>query len=129
MLDITASLQRQITEASSKRRPADQEADADFMSIELDGGDYGVQMIQIPKGGKVALHSKDRVRLLYIGKRNRPMFELAENSVLYLKGKLEIYYNTNNMQEVMRLMIRCPPSSSVEISKDVKVSFFSQKVQ
>ena len=129
-MDITPSLQQLIiTETSSKRSPAGQKSDVDIAAIKLDGGDYGIQMIQIPKGGKVALYSKEKVRLLYIGKRNRPMFELAENSVLVLREKLEIYYNTNNVQEAIRLMVRCLPSSRVEVSKDVKVSLFSQKVE
>jgi len=55
------------------------------------------------------------------------MFVLGDNSVLELKEKLEIYYNTNNVREVLQLMIRCPPTAKVEISRDVKVSLFSQK--
>jgi nitrogen regulatory protein PII len=101
-------------------------------SINLEKGDYALQAIQIPKNSSVMLHSKDRVRLLYVGRRNRPMFLLEQNSTLILREKLEIYYNCNNIREVMRLMIRSADtgqkgSSKVDISKEVKVSLFSQR--
>ena len=67
------------------------------------------------------------MRLLYLGKRNRPMFVLEENSVLAIKEKLEIYYNSNNLQEVSKLMMKVPENSRVEISDKVKVSLFSLK--
>lgn len=58
------------------------------------------------------------------------MFVLEENSTLILREKLEIYYNTNNIQEVTRLMIKktSENAGSVDISKGVKFSLFSQKV-
>jgi hypothetical protein len=46
---------------------------------------------------------------------------------LVLQEKIELYYNTNNVQEVDRLMIRRPESAMVHISKGVKVSLFSLK--
>jgi len=55
------------------------------------------------------------------------MFVLEENAILVLRDKIEIYYNTNNLQEVTKLMIKHPPSSRVEVSKDVKISLFSMK--
>jgi len=55
------------------------------------------------------------------------MFVLEENSILILREKLELYYNTNNVKEVVQLMIRYPKSSKVEISKEVKLSLFSMK--
>jgi hypothetical protein len=67
------------------------------------------------------------VRILYIGKRNRPLFLLEENAILAIQEKIEIYYNTNNIQELSRLMIKCPQTSRVEISKEVKISLFSVK--
>jgi len=90
-------------------------------------GDYMIQMLNIPKNGRILFFSKERVRLLYAGKRNRPMFVLGDNCVLVLREKIEIYYNTNNIQEVSNLIARVPKSSRVEISKEVKFSFFSQK--
>lgn len=99
------------------------------ISIKLEKGDYPLRAIEIPKNSSLTLLSKDRVRLLFVGKRNRPMFILGDNSTLVLKEKLEIYYNTNNMREVLRLMIKTTEKSRVEISKEVKVAFFSQKVE
>jgi hypothetical protein len=87
-----------------------------------------LQVLQIPKKAKITLFSKDRVRLLFSGKRNRPMFILDENSVLILREKIEIYYNTNNLQEISKLMIKCPVSGRVEISNNVKISLFSRKL-
>ncbi len=55
------------------------------------------------------------------------MFVLEESSILILGEKLELYYNTNNVQEAAKLMIRSPASSRAEISKEVKLSLFSQK--
>jgi hypothetical protein len=98
------------------------------IAIKLEKGDYALQAIEIPKNSNVNLFSKDRVRLLFVGKRNRPMFVLGENSKLILKEKLEIYYNTNNIKEVLKLMIKNGPNSSAVFSKDVKMAFFSQKV-
>ncbi len=61
------------------------------------------------------------------------MFILDQNSTLILREKLEIYYNCNNIQQVMKLMIRNAStgesgSSKVDISKGVKISLFSQKI-
>jgi hypothetical protein len=95
--------------------------------IQIPKGDYLIQLINIPKDRKVLLFSKDRVRLVYAGKRNRPIFVLEQNSELALQGKIEIYYNTNNIQEVAGLMVKCPKSSRIDISKEVKVSLFSLK--
>ena len=118
--DITNWLQQTVTESSSKTSD-------DFTSIEIPKGDYALQSLQIPKNRRVALFSSDKVRLLFAGKRNRPMFVLDENSILVLREKIEIYYNTNNLQEVSKLMVKYPKSSRVEISKDVKISLFSMK--
>jgi hypothetical protein len=120
--DITSSLQRTISEISLKNKDPSQLA-----SIQIPKGDYYIQLLTIPKNGGILLFSKDRVRLLYAGKRNRPMFVLEENSILVLREKLEIYYNTNNIREVEKLMVRYPKSSHLEISKEVKVSLFSMK--
>ena len=139
IFDATAVLQNKILQACSTQeqqkidnRPSSSGEFKAIASIQLEKGDYAVQTLQIPKYSSVTLFSKDSVRILYIGKRNRPMFLLGENSMLTLKEKLEIYYNSNNVQEVMKLMIR---KSSVqdkiahaEISKGVKISLFSQKI-
>jgi hypothetical protein len=122
--DITASLQHSVTEACAKLRA---NPSSEIASIELGKGDYAIQMLQIPRNGRVVLSSKERVRLVYAGKRNRPMFVLEENSLLVLREKIEIYYNTNNVQEVTKLMIRLPSSSRIEVSKEVKIQLFSQK--
>ncbi len=97
--------------------------------MQLPKGDYALKTLEIPGNSKILICSKDKVRLLYVGKRNRPMFALQENSTLFLKEKIEIYYNTNNIREVSRLMVRLPQSSRVEISPEVKVSLFSQKIE
>jgi len=120
--DITSSLQGTISEASAKNKDP-----SHLASIQIPKGDYFVQLLTIPKNGRILLFSTDRVRLLYAGKRNRPMFILEEDSILVLREKLEIYYNTNNIQEVAKLMARSTKSSRLEISKEVKVSFFSMK--
>ena len=60
------------------------------LEIELKKGDYPVQEITIPKETSVTFYSKDKVRLLFIGKRNRPLFLLQEKCELVLKEKLEI---------------------------------------
>jgi len=120
--EITHSLQAKISEL--KFRSADP---AQITSIEVPRGDYSIQQITIPRDTRLVLFSRGRVRLLYVGKRNRPLFALDDNSLLVLREKLEIYYNTNNLQEVTRLMIRCPKTSRVEISKDLKISLFSLK--
>jgi hypothetical protein len=57
------------------------------------------------------------------------MFVLGENSKLILKEKLEIYYNTNNIKEVLKLMIKNGPNSSAVFSKEVKIAFFSRKIE
>lgn len=122
--DITPSLQNMISEASVKNSDP-----KSIASIQIPKGDYAVQLLNIPKNGRVLIFSKDRVRLLYAGKRNRPMFVLEENSVLVIREKIEIYYNTNNVQEVSKLMVRSSKTSRVDISKDVKISLFSLKQQ
>ena len=122
MEDITTSLQKIISEASAKL-----DDPTKFASIEIPKGDYSIQLLTIPKNGRILLYSKDRARLLYAGKRNRPMFVLEENSALVLKERIEIYYNTNNIQEVAKLMVRVTKTSRVEVSKEVKVSLFSMK--
>jgi hypothetical protein len=99
----------------------------DFITIQIPKGDYALQSLQIPKNSKIALYSSDRARLLFSGKRNRPMFILDENAALVLREKIEIYYNTNNLQEVSKLMVKYPKSGRVEISKAVKISLFSMK--
>jgi hypothetical protein len=124
--DDTPSLQRAIREACSSLGSDDPDR---FATIKLPKGDYLVQALEIPKNCRILFFSTGRVRLLFSGKRNRPLFVLGENSALVLREKLEIYYNTNNIQEVARLMIRSPPTGRVEISKDVKVSLFSYKTQ
>jgi len=91
--DITIWLQQTVTESSPK-------TSEDFTSIEIPRGDYALQSLQIPKNRRVALSSSEKVRLLFAGKRNRPMFVLDENSILVLREKIEIYYNTNNLQDV-----------------------------
>lgn len=121
------SSKKDVTGSHSVPASTSPSASAPVTSIQLEKGDYAVQMLQIPQNSKVLLFSRDRVRLLYIGKRNRPMFVLQDNSVLILREKLEIYYNTNNIQEVMRLMIRSPQTSMVDVSKEVKISLFSMK--
>ena len=100
---------------------------ADGREVKLEKGDYAVQSLLIPKNCKLVLFSKDRARILYTGKRNRPLFVLEDRSQLVLREKIELYYNTNNIKEVDRLMIRRPDNATVEISKGVRVSFFSLK--
>jgi hypothetical protein len=120
--DITTSLQELISKESTKAGGSDRLA-----SIQLPKGDFAIQLVTIPKNRRVSLFSKERVRLLFAGKRNRPMFVLQENSLLVLREKLEIFYNTNNVQEAAKLMVRYPESSRVEISADVKIELFSLK--
>ncbi len=122
MEDITQSLQQLISDASSRINDP-----SGLASIQIPKGDYAVGLLNIPKNGQILLYSKDRVRLFYAGKINRPMFVRGENSVLALREKIEIYYNTNNVQEVSKLMVRFPKNSRVEISKEVKVSLFTLK--
>lgn len=114
--DSTDQLQEAISRACLQK-----------LQLKLDKGDYAVTCISIPKNCSITIFSKDRVRILYTGKRNRPMFVLEENSNLFLKEKLELYYNTNNVQEVATLMVKKLGSSKVEISKEVKISLFSVK--
>lgn len=116
MRDSTADIQNAISEVCSAGK-----------QVKLEKGDYAVQVITVPKNSNLVLFSKDRVRILFIGKRNRPMFVLEDNSSLVLQEKIELYYNTNNIQELNKLMIKCPPTSRVEISKGVKISLFSLK--
>ncbi|HYB02990.1 MAG TPA: hypothetical protein VED17_00920 [Nitrososphaerales archaeon] len=115
-------MQQTISSASSRTSDPSQLA-----QIQIPKGDYYVQLLTIPRNGRISFYSTDRVRLLFSGKRNRPMFVLGENSILILREKLELYYNTNNVKEVVQLMIRYPKSSKVEISKQVKLSLFSMK--
>ena len=114
--DATLDLQEKISEACSKN-----------IQVKLEKGDYAIQALQILKNCSITIFSKDRVRIMYIGKRNRPLFLLEENALLAIQEKIEIYYNTNNIQELSRLMIKCPQTSRVEISKEVKISLFSVK--
>ena len=120
---MTAALQNLILDACKNISRDDQS----IASLELEKGDYAVSSIQIPRGGKILLFSKGKVRILFIGKRNRPLFILEENSLLAIREKIEIYYNTNNLQEVSKLMIRGTKSSQVDISSEVKLSLFSAK--
>ncbi|MHB2035523.1 MAG: hypothetical protein ACYCPW_02120 [Nitrososphaerales archaeon] len=116
LTDATQELQRTISDACQSGK-----------QIKLEKGNYAVQTLEIPKNCKLLLFSKDRVRILYSGRINRPLFVLQENSILTLQEKIEIYYNTNNVQEVDQLMIKRPESGRVEISKGVKISLFSMK--
>ncbi|MDG6923199.1 MAG: hypothetical protein JRN67_07905 [Nitrososphaerota archaeon] len=116
MRDSTAEIQEVISKACSEDK-----------QVRLEKGDYAIQGLTVPKNCHLVLFSKDRVRILFIGKRNRPMFILEDNSSLMLQEKLELYYNTNNIHELNKLMIRCPPTSHIEISKGVKISLFSMK--
>jgi len=120
--DITASLQLSINDAKTKLGDPTQ-----VVSILIPKGDYSIETVTIPSNGRVQLHSKDRVRLVYGGKRNRPVFVLGANALLILLEKIEVYYNTNNIREVASLMVKCPKTSQVKISKDVKISLFSLK--
>ena len=122
--DFTSVLQQKISLA-----PRSNYSEDGFSVVELAKGDYAVRMIEIPKGSKIRISSNDRARLLYVGKRNRPLFVLHENSTLVLKGKLELFYNTNNIREVSRLMVKHSTGSRIEFSPEVKVSLFSQKVE
>lgn len=116
MHDSTSDIQRTISDACSGNK-----------QVRLEKGDYAVQGLSVPANCNLVLFSKDRVRILFTGRRNRPMFVLGENSQLVLREKIELYYNTNNIQELNRLMIKCPPTSRVEISDGVKISLFSVK--
>jgi len=129
--DSTSLIQNYIDEAheESRKRHLRESSVIDRLVIELKKGDYPIQQIVVPKETSLTLFSKDRARLLFIGKRNRPLFVLQENCELILNEKLEIYYNSNNLQEVMNLMVRFPKSSRVEISNGVKFSIFSYKAQ
>jgi hypothetical protein len=120
--DITTSLQHSIIDAKSKLRDPTQ-----VVSILIPKGDYSIQTVTIPSNDSIQLHSKDRVRLIYGGKRNRPVFVIGENSLLILLEKIEIYYNTNNIHEAANLMVKCPKTSQIKISKGVKISLFSLK--
>jgi hypothetical protein len=114
--DATEQLQDAISKACSQK-----------FQLRLEKGDYAVTSINVPKNCNLTIYSKDRVRILYTGKRNRPMFVLGDNSHVLLKEKLEIYYNTNNIQEVSNLMVKRPSTAGIEISKEVKISLFSLK--
>ena len=121
---MTAALQSLIVEACKSIAK-----DQSVASLKLQEGDYAVTTLQIPRDGKILLFSKGRVRILFIGRRNRPLFTLEENSLLAIREKIEIYYNTNNLQEVSKLMIRGAKTSRVDISEEVKLSLFSSKQQ
>lgn len=114
--DATGELQEAISNACSQK-----------LELRLQKGNYAVTSITVPANCNLTISSKDRVRILYTGKRNRPLFMLGENSHLILKEKLELYYNTNNAREVSSLMVKMPHSASIEISNGVKVSLFSMK--
>ena len=114
--DATEQLQEAVSNACSNK-----------LELRLQKGDYAVTSVEVPDHCSLTISSKDRVRILYIGKRNRPLFILGDDSHLLLKEKLELYYNTNNIQEVSSLMVKRQNSSSIEISKDVKISLFSLK--
>lgn len=116
MSDATPALQSMIRDGIARDG---------FAKIHLEKGDYYVQTIEIPQRCSVELFSKDHVRVIYSGKRNRPFFVLNEGSSLILKEKLELYYNTNNIQEAPKLMFRSASGARTEISKGVKVSLFS----
>jgi hypothetical protein len=120
--DSTALLQDLISQACLVQR---KNANTDFAEVEIGKGDYGVQSLQIPQKARVLLFSKGRVRLLYLGRRNRPLFFLGEGSQLAVKQKIEIYYNCNNIQELPRLMIKNEKDSNAHIDDDVKLSLFS----
>ncbi|MGI0084178.1 MAG: hypothetical protein ACREBQ_03760 [Nitrososphaerales archaeon] len=126
MSDATLALQRAISDACDRSR--DDSTDL-VSSVQVPKGDFAVQTLEIPRNSRVLIFSKDQVRLLYVGKRNRPLFVLQDNSALLLKEKLEIYYNTNNIRDASKFMIRFPEGSRVEISPQVKISFFSQKIE
>ncbi|MDG6923424.1 MAG: hypothetical protein JRN67_09055 [Nitrososphaerota archaeon] len=114
--DATIQLQEAISNACSMKQ-----------GLRLQKGDYAIASITVPKNCDLTIYSKDRVRILYIGKRNRPMFILGDNSHLHLEEKLELYYNTNNIQEVSALMVKKPPTASFQVSGTVKISLFSLK--
>ena len=114
--DATEKLQETITKACSQK-----------IELRLEKGDYAITSINVPDNCNLVIYSKDRVRILYTGKRNRPMFLLGANCHLILKEKLEIYYNTNNIQEASNLMVKRPNTASIEVSKGVKISLFSLK--
>ena len=114
--DATQELQRTISDAYQSGE-----------QVELEKGDNAVQTLEIPRNCKLLLFSKDRVRILFSGKRNRPLFVLQQNSVLTLQEKIEIYYNTNNVQEVNELMIKRHESGRVEVSNGVKISPFPMR--
>jgi hypothetical protein len=123
--DSTGLIQESISNACSsihRDNPS-----PSFVEVEIDKGDYGVQALQIPKRASVSLFSKGKVRLLYLGKRNRPLFVLGEGSQLVVRKKIEIYYNCNNVQEVTKLMFKFEKDSRAQIDNDVKVSLFSLK--
>lgn len=123
MPDSTVELQEKISKACSEGLAQPNRV----VAIRLEKGDYAVQMLTIPKRARALIFSTNRVRILYTGKRNRPMFLLEDGSELILKGKIELYYNTNNVQEVKKLMIKSSTNSRAEISEEVKVSLFSLK--
>lgn len=116
MEDRTEQLQEAVSRACLQKQ-----------ELKLQKGDYAVASVTVPDNCDLVIYSKDRVRILYTGKRNRPMFILGENSHLHVYGKLELYYNTNNIQEVSALMVKKSPTASFEVSKDVKISLFSVK--
>ena len=114
--DAIMQLQEAISNACSLKQ-----------GLRLQKGDYAVTSITVPENCDLTIYSKDRVRILYSGKRNRPMFILKDHSHLRLEEKLELYYNTNNIQEVSALMVKKPPTASFQVSGAVKISLFSLK--
>ena len=78
--DATKQLQDVISKACSQK-----------LELRLEKGDYAVTSINVPENCNLTIYSKDRVRILYTGRRNRPMFVLGNNTRLHLKEKLEIY--------------------------------------
>ena len=95
--------------------------------IQIPKGDYSIFSLAIPIGASVRIFARDRVRLLYYGKRNRPMFILGEGAYLSLEGKIELLYNTNNVQEASKLIASNSRGSKFEILESVKISLFSYK--
>jgi hypothetical protein len=122
--DQTHLIQELISRAALVQR---ENSAANFAEVEIEKGDYGVQALQIPKNARISLFSKGRVRLLFLGRRNRPLFFLGEGSQLLVGKKIEIYYNCNNLQELSKLMIKQEKDSKALIEDDVKVSLFSVK--
>ena len=116
MEDITTSLQQTISGASSKTSDLSQ-----FTQIQIPKGDYYIQLLTIPK------NRRNGCAFSMLEREIGPCLSWKRARSLILGEKLELYYNTNNVQEAAKLMIRSPASSRAEISKEVKLSLFSQK--